>query len=127
MTRLMQRVKLGAPSFTEVGGSLSVAARIEVDETRIARVGSSVGGRITKFDVREGQEVSGGQLLAVLNSTGLADAQLAFLKAASQQQLAERAVARANSCWTPASSGPLNCAAGKLSSPDLRRTRRRTR
>jgi cobalt-zinc-cadmium efflux system membrane fusion protein len=92
---LMQRVKIGAPSFAEVGGSLSVAARIEVDETRIARVGSSVMGRITQFDVHEGQEVTGGQLLAVLNSTGLAEAQLAFLKAASQQQLAERAVARA--------------------------------
>ena len=63
---LMQRLKLGAPSVSEVGGSLSVAARIEVDDTRIARVGSSVMGRITQFDVREGQEVTGGQLLAVL-------------------------------------------------------------
>jgi len=108
---LMQRVKLGAPSFSEVGGSLSVAGRIEVDDTRIARVGSSVMGRITQFDVREGQEVSAGQVLAVLNSTGLADAQLAFLKAASQEQLAQRAVARAQQLLD----------AGVIGSAELRR------
>ena len=66
---LMQRVKLGAPSVSEVGGSLSVAARVEVDDTRIARVGSSVMGRLTQFDVREGQEVSAGQVLAVTGSS----------------------------------------------------------
>lgn len=108
---LMQRVKLGAPSFTEIGGSISVAARIEVDDTRIARVGSSVMGRITQFDVREGQEVTSGQLLAVLNSTGLADAQLAFLKAISQEQLAQRAVARAQQLLD----------AGVIGSAELRR------
>ncbi|MEQ1946750.1 MAG: efflux RND transporter periplasmic adaptor subunit [Bryobacteraceae bacterium] len=92
---LMERVKVGEPSWAEVGGSIEVAARVDVDETRIARVGSPVMGRIAELDVREGQQVTRGQVLAVLNSTGLSDAQLGLLKAMSQQQLAQRAVERA--------------------------------
>src|SRR5262249_47796470 len=69
--------------------------RVEVDETRITRVGSPVMGRITDLAIREGQEVRRGQLLAMVNSTGLSEAQLAFLKALSQRQVAQRAVERA--------------------------------
>jgi cobalt-zinc-cadmium efflux system membrane fusion protein len=45
--------------------------------------------------VREGKDVQRGQLLALVNSTGLSDAQLLFLKALSQRQVAQRAVERA--------------------------------
>lgn len=83
------------PTTAEVGATLSVAARIEFDETGITRVGSPVMGRITSLGAREGQEVKRGQLLATLTSTGLSEAQLALLKATSQRQLAERAMDRA--------------------------------
>jgi cobalt-zinc-cadmium efflux system membrane fusion protein len=79
----------------EVGASLSVAARIDFDETRITRVGSPVMGRIASLYVREGEEVKRGQLLATLSSTGLSEAQLTLLKTTSQRQLAQRAVERA--------------------------------
>jgi cobalt-zinc-cadmium efflux system membrane fusion protein len=79
----------------EVGASLSVAARIDFDETRITRVGSPVMGRIASLYVREGEEVKKGQLLATLSSTGLSEAQLTLLKTTSQRQLAQRAVERA--------------------------------
>jgi membrane fusion protein, heavy metal efflux system len=92
---LMERVKLGELGWAEMGGTLEVAARVEVDETRIARVGAPVMGRITELDVREGQEVTRGQVLAVINSSGLSDVQSGLLKALSQQQLAQRAVERA--------------------------------
>ena len=92
---LMQRPKTGEATFAAVGASISVAARLEVDETRMARVGSPVMGRITELDVREGQQVTAGQLLAVVNSTGLSNSQLSYMKALSQEQLAQRAVARA--------------------------------
>jgi cobalt-zinc-cadmium efflux system membrane fusion protein len=52
-------------------------------------------GRITSLSVREGQEVHRGDVLALLNSTGLSDAQLGFLKAVSQRSVASRAVERA--------------------------------
>jgi cobalt-zinc-cadmium efflux system membrane fusion protein len=72
-----------------------VPARLEIDDTRITRVGSPVMGRITSLYVREGQEVHRGDILAQLNSTGLSDAQLGFLKAVSQKLVASRAVERA--------------------------------
>jgi membrane fusion protein, heavy metal efflux system len=108
---LLERVKLSEPTWAEVGGTIEVAARVEVDETRIARVGSPLMGRITELDVREGQQVTRGQVLAVINSTGLSDAQLGLLKAMSQQQLAQRAVERAEQL--------LN--AGVIGSAELRR------
>src|SRR5262249_16234520 len=62
---------------------------------RVARIGSPVMGRITQVLVHAGDEVAAGQLMAQLSSTGLSDAQLAFLKALSQKQVAQRAVERA--------------------------------
>jgi cobalt-zinc-cadmium efflux system membrane fusion protein len=52
-------------------------------------------GRISSLAVREGQDVQRGQLLALLNSTGLSGGQLQLLKAISQRQVSLRAVERA--------------------------------
>ncbi len=92
---LRERVKAGRPTFANVGASLTVAARLEVDETRVTRVGSPVMGRIKALQVQEGQEVKHGDQLALVNSTGLSDSQLQLLKAQSQKQVAQRAVERA--------------------------------
>jgi len=108
---LMERLKVGEASWAEVGGTLEVAARVEVNETRIARVGSPVMGRLTEVNVREGQEVKRGETMAIVNSTSLSDAQLALLKAMSQHQLEQRAVERAQQL--------LN--AGVIGSAELRR------
>lgn len=89
------QLRVGEVSWKEVGASVTVSARLEVDETRIARVGSPVMGRISSLAVQEGQHVQKGQLLAQLHSTGLSDAQLYFLKSLSQKQVAQRAVERA--------------------------------
>jgi membrane fusion protein, heavy metal efflux system len=91
---LSSQIKLGQPQWREVAKTLDVAARIEADATRQARVGSPVRGRITELIAFEGERVKRGQPLAVLYSTDLSDAQFAFLKAVSQQNLSERAVAR---------------------------------
>lgn len=92
---LLESLKVGKPTVTDIGASLTVAGRVEVDETRVTRVGSPVMGRIKSLAVREGQEVRRGQLLAQLNSTGLSDGQLQLLKSLSQRQVAQRAVERA--------------------------------
>jgi membrane fusion protein, heavy metal efflux system len=92
---LLERIKIGQPSYANVGASMTVAGRVEVDETRVTRVGSPVMGRINALAVREGMEVRKGQLLALLNSTGLSEAQLGLIKAVSQKELARRAVERA--------------------------------
>ncbi len=92
---LLERIRIGEPHWDQVSASITTPARVEADETRITRVGSPVMGRIVDLMVREGQEVKKGQLLALVNSTGLSEAQLSFLKALSQKQLAQRAVERA--------------------------------
>ncbi|MBL8213122.1 MAG: efflux RND transporter periplasmic adaptor subunit [Bryobacterales bacterium] len=92
---ILKRIKLGQPAWASVGSTLTVAARVEVDETRVTRVGSPVMGRINSLSVHEGEEVHRGQLLALLTSTGLSDGQLQLLKALSQRQVAQRAVERA--------------------------------
>ncbi|HEU0121079.1 MAG TPA: efflux RND transporter periplasmic adaptor subunit [Bryobacteraceae bacterium] len=92
---IRETLKMGTPTAADVGHALSVAARLEFDETRITRVGSPIMGRIATLAVREGQEVKKGQLLATLTSTGLSEGQLALLKASSQKNLAIQAVERA--------------------------------
>ncbi len=92
---LAEQLKIGEPQVHDVANSLQVAARIETDASRIARVGSPVSGRIIKLLVLEGQYVHRGEALATLHSTDLSDTQFAFIKAYSQQDLAQQATNRA--------------------------------
>ncbi len=92
---LQRMLKIGEPATKSVRGSLRVAGRVEADETRIARISAPLSGRITELEVSEGQIVRRGQVIAAIRSTELADTQFTYLKAFSQRQLAERAVARA--------------------------------
>ncbi len=92
---LAAQLKIGAPRVRDVAHSLKVAARIETDASRIARVGSPVAGRIIKLLVLEGQYARNGSVMATLHSTDLSDTQFAFIKAFSQQALAEQATNRA--------------------------------
>jgi cobalt-zinc-cadmium efflux system membrane fusion protein len=92
---LLQQLRVGEPVWAEVGTAQTFAAHIDVDDRGTTRVGSSLMGRISSLYVHEGEAVTKGQLLAILNSPGLSDSQLALLKALSEQQLARRAVDRA--------------------------------
>jgi cobalt-zinc-cadmium efflux system membrane fusion protein len=92
---LLGQVETGEPSWAEVAGALRVAARVEADETRLARVSAPVTGRIVELEAVEGQTVRRGDLIALIRSKELSDAQSDFLKAQSQRRLAERAVERA--------------------------------
>lgn len=92
---LAENLKFGTPEITEVDGTLQVAAHVETDARRIARVGSAVSGRILDLRVFEGQTVKAGTVLAMLHSTDLSDTQLALIKASSQRGLAAASVKRA--------------------------------
>ncbi len=92
---LVQAVQIGAVTLAEVRETQRVPGRIEVDETRMARVGAPVAGRITDLNVKVGDVVRRGKVLATINSTDLSTAQLSYLKARSQEALAARAAARA--------------------------------
>jgi cobalt-zinc-cadmium efflux system membrane fusion protein len=92
---LAGRITLGEVGIAQVRETLQVPGRIEVDETRMARIGSPVTGRISDLVATVGQNVRRGQVLATINSTELSTAQLGFLRAISQRQAAGRASARA--------------------------------
>jgi len=91
---LLEKLKLAPIEEIEFRPQLTVAARIEVDETRVTRVGSPVMGRLTSLGAQPGEQVHKGQLLATLHSPQLSDAQLYYLKALSQSQLAQRTLER---------------------------------
>ena len=92
---LATNLTLGTPELREITGTLRVAARVQTDASRIARVGSPVAGRILTLRVLEGQTVHAGEVLATLHSTDLSDTQLALVKAVSEEELAEAATHRA--------------------------------
>lgn len=92
---LSRQIRAGTPEWAGVSGTLSVPGRIEADETRLARAGTPVGGRIADLKAVEGQPVKRGQVLATLHSVELTESQLNLLKAGAQAQTAERSVARA--------------------------------
>ncbi len=92
---LLAELKIGEPRLTSVTGTLRVYGRVEADETRLARISSPVTGRVIELEVVEGQRVRRGDLIAVIRSTELANAQSTYLKADSQRLLAQRAVDRA--------------------------------
>ncbi len=92
---LREQLTVGEPSWKEVAASLQVAARVETDATRMARIDSPVNGRIVKLLVLEGERVRRGQVLATLHSTALSDTQFSFIKAYSQQDLDEKSLERA--------------------------------
>ncbi len=74
---------------------LKVSGSIELDELRVARVGTTVSGRITEVKVLRGDVVKKGDVLAMVHSSALAEAQLTYLKALAAYQLAQKSVARA--------------------------------
>lgn len=92
---LSENLKLGVARETEVTGTLEVAAHVETDARRIARVGSPVAGRILRLVVFEGERVKPGTVLATLHSTNLSDAQMSLVKSRSQLELASASVSRA--------------------------------
>ncbi|HZP03476.1 MAG TPA: efflux RND transporter periplasmic adaptor subunit [Terracidiphilus sp.] len=92
---LKHSITEGKPQWQEVTTEQKVAARVETDASRLARIGSPVDGRITKVLVFEGERVRQGQVLAMLHSNVLSDTQFAFIKAFSQQKLAEQSASRA--------------------------------
>lgn len=93
---LSSRVTTAAARRGNVDVPLTVSARVEVDATRMNRIGTPVAGRVSSLRVEEGQVVRKSDLLALLQSAGLNEAQLELLKALSQQMVSKRSVDRAH-------------------------------
>ena len=74
---------------------LSVVGLIDFNEQAVSRIGASVTGRVTQLSGLPGQQVQTGEVLAQLNSAELGTAQLTYVKASAQRDLAYKAVERA--------------------------------
>ncbi|MDD3609225.1 MAG: efflux RND transporter periplasmic adaptor subunit [Halothiobacillaceae bacterium] len=76
-----------------------VSGAVRLDERRVARIGSTVTGRVTSIRANVGERIQAGQVLATVSSTELAHAQLAYLKALSTHQLKQREAQRARALF----------------------------
>lgn len=88
-------LSVGTPGQAVVRDELKVPGRLETNEDRTARIGAPITGRLTAIHAVVGQRVRQGDVLAEISSQEMSSAQLAFLKAHSAEQLAQRAVERA--------------------------------
>jgi cobalt-zinc-cadmium efflux system membrane fusion protein len=91
---LLKQLKIQAVGQAEMRDSLRIPARVDLNQQRVARIGATVTGRIVEIKATLGQMVRKGEVLAMLDSTELAAAQAAYLKAASQVNLRKLAAAR---------------------------------
>jgi cobalt-zinc-cadmium efflux system membrane fusion protein len=92
---LAERLKVEPIERRRIAEPLSVVGRIDFNEQTVSRIGSSVTGRVTQLGGLPGEPVRAGDVLAQLHSAELGAAQLAFVKASAQRELAAKAVDRA--------------------------------
>jgi cobalt-zinc-cadmium efflux system membrane fusion protein len=92
---VVARIKVASLTEHPIADVLRVAGQVDFDEQRIARIGSTVTGRVMEVRQHLGSTVKEGDVLAILNSAELGQAQLAYLKARSQSALEQRNVERA--------------------------------
>jgi len=88
-------IKVEPLAEKSVAETLRVAGRVDFDEHHLARIGTQVPGRITRIVAGLGQQVKPGDVLVILHSTELGNAQLGYLKAIAQTEVSQRAVERA--------------------------------
>jgi membrane fusion protein, heavy metal efflux system len=94
-TTLLSRIKVATIEERNVTETLRVAGQLQTNLYKTMRIGAPIAGRLTQINAQFSQEVQAGQVLAEISSPELAQAQLSFLKAHSQQKLTTAAVERA--------------------------------
>jgi membrane fusion protein, heavy metal efflux system len=92
---LSARISIEPVEFTQNTDTLRLPGRVALDEHRVARIGPSISGRVVEIKAFIGRNVRKGEVLAVLNSTELSNAQANYLKAKTQMGLQRLAVDRA--------------------------------
>jgi membrane fusion protein, heavy metal efflux system len=92
---LISRIKVATIEERNVSETLRVAGQLQTNLYKTMRIGAPIAGRLTQINAQFSQEVQAGQVLAEISSPELAQAQLSFLKAHSQQKLTTAAVERA--------------------------------
>lgn len=92
---MLQQIKFQQAIKIPIKRSLDIPGSIEVKQNLLARIGSPVQGRIIEISGMLGQTVKQGDVLAVINSTELAQQQLNYIKAVQMVELKTKAYERA--------------------------------
>ena len=96
---LQAQIKVSDVISQEMSDTLRAAGQIDFDEQALTRIGASVTGRVTQIQATLGQVVNKGDTLALINSSELSGAQLAYLKARSEKELHRRNMLRAKTLF----------------------------
>lgn len=96
---LQSKIVLETVTETVLQDTLRASGRVSVNENHLAKIGPSISGRVIEVRANVGQLVSRGQVLAVMHSTQLSDAQANFLKAKSQVELKRLFVERSRKLY----------------------------
>ncbi len=87
-------VEVAVADRQRVVESLSVAAEVRYDQTRLASVASRLGGMVGRVEKNAGDAVHAGQLLALVDAPEVGRAKAELLEALAQTQLARQALER---------------------------------
>jgi membrane fusion protein, heavy metal efflux system len=87
----LQTVAVTARPF---GGGLSTTGQVRPNPNGVVTVNSRVSGRVVRLNVTPGQRIGAGHVVAVVDSTEVAEAQAALARARSEQGQAEAARSR---------------------------------
>jgi membrane fusion protein, heavy metal efflux system len=88
-------VQVVSASGRPLAGGLATTAQVRPSPNGVVTVNSRVSGRVVRVNVTPGQEVRRGHVIAVIDSTEIAEAQAALVRAQSEQRQAEAALGRA--------------------------------
>ena len=88
-----------------LGGGLATSGQVRPNPNRAVTVNARVGGRIVSVGLTPGQEVQAGHVVAVIDSTEVAEAQTALARARSEEQQADAARSRARAQVAEARAG----------------------
>lgn len=89
------RIRVEAVQRHKLASTISVPARVAYNAEAMSHVGSVVKGRIAEMKVRVGDTVKAGDVLAIVDSTDLGEAQSEYVQRATAAEIAKPAVALA--------------------------------
>lgn len=88
-TAQLLQIKTGAVGVAQLTTGIAINGQIAPDQGALVRVASLVPGRVTQLSVKQGDRVSKGQIVAVIQSRAVGEAQSAFAQADARLQNAD--------------------------------------
>ncbi len=88
-TAQLLNIKTAPVTVAQLATGISVTGQIAANQNDLVRVASLVPGRVTKLNVKQGDKVSKGQIVAIVESRAVGEAQSAYAQAAARLQNAK--------------------------------------